>query len=163
MDEVNSVVFSTDGRWALSGSSDKTLRLWDVASGRCMRIFEGHTDKVTSLALSADEHWLLSGSADRTVRVWELDWDCEFPDPIDWDEGARPHLEIFLTLRCPVGDDGLTRAGTPTWADQDFQKLITDLQHRGFGWLRPEVVRRELEKMTADWQGPPPLPWEKVN
>ena len=43
---VNSVCFSPDGRYALSGSLDKTLRLWEVASGKELRRFEGHTGEV---------------------------------------------------------------------------------------------------------------------
>ena len=41
--DVNSVCLSADGRYALSGSEDKTLRLWEVESGKCLRTFEGHT------------------------------------------------------------------------------------------------------------------------
>ena len=69
---MNSVALSADGRWALSGSEDKTLRLWEVASGRCVRTFEGHTSDVTSVALSADGRWALSGSEDKTLRLWEV-------------------------------------------------------------------------------------------
>jgi WD40 repeat protein/serine/threonine protein kinase len=155
---VKSVAFSADGRWALSGSEDNTLRLWEVASGRCVRTFQGHTNGVTSVAFSADGHWALSGSYDHTLRLWELDWECEFPDGADWDEGARPFLDVFLTIHHPVGDDGLSRIGQPAWTAEDFQNLLTDLQYRGYGWLRPQGVRRQLEKMTAEWQGPPPMP-----
>jgi WD40 repeat protein/serine/threonine protein kinase len=152
------VALSADGRWALSGGYDHTLRLWEVSSGKCMRIFEEHTGLVTALALSTDGRWALSGSSDQTVRLWKLDWECEFPPAADWDEGARPYLDIFLTLHCPVGEDGFSRVGKPAWTDEDFQKLLTDLQYRGYGWLRLEGVRRQLEKMTAEWKGPPPLP-----
>jgi len=152
---------SSDGRWALSGSADKTVRLWEVATGRCVRTFEGHTDGVSSVALSSDDRWALSGSDDKTARLWELIWECDFPDPVDWDEGARPYLEIFLTLHCQVDKDALTRVGKPSWTEEDLQKLLTDLQYRGYGWLRPEGVRRQLKKMTAEWQGPPPMPWEQ--
>lgn len=86
-----------------------------------------------------------------------FDWDYVFPDAADWDEGARPHLDIFLSLHRRLKDDGPTLVDQPQWNDDDFGQLITQLQHRGFGWLRPEGVRRELEKMTANWQGPPPL------
>ena len=47
--------------------------------------------------------------------------------------------------------------GNPVWNDEDFEKLFKNLQHRGYGWLRPKGVRRELERMTQEWQGPQPL------
>jgi WD40 repeat protein len=43
---VNSVAISPDGRYAFSGSDDKTVRLWDVDGGHCLRVFEGHTGRV---------------------------------------------------------------------------------------------------------------------
>ena len=45
-DDVRSVVMSKDGSWALSGSGDKTLRLWEVSTGRCTKVLEGHEDGV---------------------------------------------------------------------------------------------------------------------
>jgi hypothetical protein len=59
-----------------------------------------------------------------------------------------------------VEEDRLTRVGKPAWTEDDFQKLLTEIQCRGCGWLRPEGVRRQLEKMTAEWQRPPKMPWE---
>jgi hypothetical protein len=68
---VESVVFSPDGRWVASGSRDGTVRLWEVASGRCLWVGEGHTDDVRSVAFSPDGRWVASGSDDHTVRLWE--------------------------------------------------------------------------------------------
>lgn len=69
---VTCATFLPDGRFVLSGSDDKTLQLWDVATGKCLRIFEGHTSSVKSVAFSPDGHFALSGSWDKTVRLWEL-------------------------------------------------------------------------------------------
>jgi WD40 repeat protein len=77
---VDSVAISPDGRFALSGSEDKTLRLWELSTGRCIRIMEGHTNDVNSVAISPDGRFALSGSGDNTIRLWEFIWELEFPD-----------------------------------------------------------------------------------
>jgi len=41
----------------------------------------------------------------------------------------------------------LTRRGTPTWTEQDFQNLLYTLKCAGYGWLKPEGVRQQLEAM----------------
>jgi WD40 repeat protein len=60
-DMVHSVAFSPDGRTVLSGSADKTIKLWDVATGDLLLNFEGHSDAVLSVAFSPDGHTALSG------------------------------------------------------------------------------------------------------
>jgi WD40 repeat protein/serine/threonine protein kinase len=71
-DLIYSVGFSPDGRWAISGSLDKTLRLWDVRTGRCVRGFEGHTAGVCSVSFSPDGRWAISGSLDMMLRLWDV-------------------------------------------------------------------------------------------
>jgi WD40 repeat protein len=153
---VTSVSFNPDGRFALSGSHDLTLRLWEVSSGKCLRTFEGHTREVTSVSWGPDGRCALSGSEDKTLRLWELDWEFEPTEPADWEEGARPFLNAFLTIHTPYVD-GLVRQGKPSWTEDDFRRLLDKLGCAGYGWLRPEGVRCELDKMAAIWQGPPPL------
>jgi WD40 repeat protein len=69
---VKSVAFSPDGRYALSGSDDKTIKLWDVATGRQIRTFTGHTRWVSSVAFSPDGRYALSGSGDTTLKLWDV-------------------------------------------------------------------------------------------
>jgi hypothetical protein len=67
------VAVLSDGRRVISGSSDSTIRLWDVDTGAELHRFEGHTDIVRCLAVSRDSRWATSGSTDRTIRVWDLE------------------------------------------------------------------------------------------
>ncbi len=69
---VTSVALSPDGRLALSGSTDNTLKVWDAASGGELRSFTGHTGVVTSVAFSPDGRLALSGSWDKTLKLWEV-------------------------------------------------------------------------------------------
>ncbi|OPY74546.1 MAG: WD domain, G-beta repeat [Syntrophorhabdus sp. PtaU1.Bin153] len=67
-----SVAFSPDGRYALSGSYDNAVKVWDIASGEKLRVFTGHTDAVESVAFSTDGTRVLSGSRDKTVKLWDF-------------------------------------------------------------------------------------------
>jgi WD40 repeat protein len=69
------VVFLPDGRRALSGASDKTVRLWDLETGKELRRFVGHTVEVTWVALAPDGTRFASCSGDRSVRVWDVESD----------------------------------------------------------------------------------------
>jgi WD40 repeat protein len=66
------VAVSPDGRWIASGMSDRTVRLWEAATGRVLDVLRGHSDLVYDVAFSPDGNDLASASYDKTVRVWDL-------------------------------------------------------------------------------------------
>ncbi len=69
---VMSVAFSSDGERIVSGSSDKTMRLWDAKTGASIgQPFKGHEDGISSVAFSPDGRRIVSGSSDKTVRLWD--------------------------------------------------------------------------------------------
>ena len=69
---VSSVAMAPDSRTALSGSYDKTLKLWDLKSGALLRTFEGHQGGVSSVAMAPDGLTAISGSHDKTLKLWDL-------------------------------------------------------------------------------------------
>jgi len=71
-DFVLCVAYSPDGKYILSGSKDKTLKLWDAASGKEIRTFTGHSDQISSVAFSPDSKYALSGSWDDTLKLWDV-------------------------------------------------------------------------------------------
>jgi hypothetical protein len=72
---VFSVAFSPEGARIVTGSGDKTARVWDAESGRELLTLKGHAGPVSSVAFSPDGTRIITGSGDKTARVWPaLDW-----------------------------------------------------------------------------------------
>jgi WD40 repeat protein len=69
---VTSVTFSLDGKTIASGSWDKTVKLWDVATGKPITTLNRHSDLVTSVTFSPDGKTIASGSFDKTVKLWDV-------------------------------------------------------------------------------------------
>ena len=68
------------------------------------------------------------------------DYTYMFPGWTNWDEGAMPYLQGFMLRH-------------PSWTEEDFTSLITDLQNSGLGYIRPEGVRAKLEEMRPKKTG----------
>ena len=70
---VESIAISPDGKFALSGGADATVRLWDAATGKELRTFAGHTSIVEAVGFSPNGRFAVSGSNDATVRLWHVE------------------------------------------------------------------------------------------
>lgn len=76
---VESVAFSPDGEYALSGSWDDTMKLWDVATGREIRTFKRSSEyllemgDVLSVAFSPDGKYALYGTYDQALKLWDIE------------------------------------------------------------------------------------------
>jgi WD40 repeat protein len=64
--------FSSDGTSPVSGSHDKTLKLWDVQTGGVIKTFHGHTGQVISVSISFNYTKIASGSYDESIRLWDI-------------------------------------------------------------------------------------------
>ena len=68
-----SVAITADGKLIVSGSFDKTIRVWETESGKCLSVLKDKANPVLSVAITADGKLIVSGSLDKTVRVWETE------------------------------------------------------------------------------------------
>ena len=71
-DWVQSVSFSPDGRWLVTGSNDKTVKVWDLRKGTLVGTLYGHGYSINTVAVSPDGRFIASGGVDGTVRLWTL-------------------------------------------------------------------------------------------
>ena len=70
---VMAVAVTPDGRRAVSGSDDRTLKVWDLEQGALLATLEGHGGWVMAVAVTPDGRRAVSGSDDRTLKVWDLE------------------------------------------------------------------------------------------
>merc|ERR1712100_371693 len=116
---VQDVVISADGQFALSGSWDGTLRLWNLNLGASDTTFVGHEKDVLSVAFSADNRQIVSGSRDKTIKLWNTRGECKYTIQADGAEGhpsgspACPSPPTHPTLSsCPAAGTSSSRCGS---------------------------------------------------
>jgi WD40 repeat protein len=125
---VNSVCFHADGRTLLTAGADRTVRLWDAATGEPRRLpLRGHTDEVFSAVFVPGEARVVSGGRDRVLRVW---------DPATGDELARlpGHTDYIYCLACsPDGATVVSGSGDATvrlWDTFPWDRRLEARQER---------------------------------
>lgn len=72
-DVVNAIALSINNKWMISGSNDKTARIWDLATGKSVRVLPVNCWKVTAVAFSDDSKYAITGCNDGSIKVWEVE------------------------------------------------------------------------------------------
>lgn len=70
---VRSVAFSPGNDWFCTGSADRTIKIWDTASGQLKLTLTGHIEQVRGLAVSDKHTYMFSAGDDKMVKCWDLE------------------------------------------------------------------------------------------
>lgn len=70
-DAVSSVAYSPDGKYIISGSYDKTFKIWEASTGKCLKTLSGYSDKITSISYSFDGKYIVNATTGNKINIWE--------------------------------------------------------------------------------------------
>jgi WD40 repeat protein len=121
---VTSIAFHPAGRWIASGSSDRTVRIWEIATGKIVHIITGHEGDVRALAFSPDGRLLASGGRECPIRLWDTTTG-------EWLSGLEGRFGANVLAFSPAGDAILA-------ADPDIR-------------LFESKAGREIQKLDEGW------------
>ncbi len=152
---VNSVTFTPDGKYLVSGSDDHTARLWERTTGKLIHVFQGHTGAVNSVAISPKGDLLVTGGADMIAILWEVS------------TGKLVHTynghsdAITSVAFSPKGDLILTASKDGTailWGTQSGQQVRTfsgahtaGINHGAFSPDGTQIVTASADKTAVVW------------
>lgn len=118
---INAAAWSRDGTTVATSSFDKSIKLWDAASGKVKATLKGHAEHARTLAFSPDGRTLVSGGLDKTVRLWDLGKNVEIK------ELARYQKVVTSVAFSPDGKLLATTSADPLWRDQTGEIRVFEM------------------------------------
>ena len=110
-----SLRYLPDGSRVVSGSDDKTLKVWDVATGKCVATLEGHSGDVYGVAVFPDGRRVVSVSRDNTLKVWDVAQTGECVATLEGHSNTVSCVAVFPDGRRVVSGSTTRRSRCGTW------------------------------------------------
>lgn len=154
-DEIASVSFSPDSKYAVTAGWDNYLKLWDVSSGREVRTFRGHTSYVLTARFVPGGKYILSGSIDKTLRLWRLSTGREVR------RFFGHHAEIISLAVSPDGRQALSGGADKAvilWDLTTGEKLQTFQGHKK--WVKQVGFMEDGKRIFS--VGKQFIVWDKI-
>jgi len=146
-DFVKYVGFSPDGSRIVSGSWDKTIRLWDAETGHAIgKPLEGHSGSLNSVAFSPDGSRIVSGSSDKTIRLWDAETGDAIGKPLEGHSN-----DVSSVTFSPDGSrivSGLSAKAISLW-EAEGSDIVSTSSWPGYSQLLSSgwVVNSDAEKL----------------
>ncbi len=145
---VASVAYAPDGKIIVSGSLDRTLKIWNAATGAELRSLVGHQGQVLAVAISPNGRQLASGSRDNTIKLWDL----YIPTPLQQLAGHTGQVQAVLVNSEPAwsataGADKLIKL----WDAEG--KVVRDLKGHDEAILRLAATKDGSQIASGDAKG----------
>ncbi|MDT9184674.1 WD40 repeat domain-containing protein [Limnospira sp. PMC 289.06] len=134
-EEVNAVTIALDGKTAVSGSEDRTLKWWDLATGEEIVTLRGHSGAVNTVAIAPDGKTAVSGSEDKTLKWWYLSTGWEIAT-------LRGHTDSVTSVAiAPDGKTAVSGSGDRTLKVWDLSTGLEVATLRGHtDWVRSVAI-----------------------
>ncbi|KAB8339055.1 hypothetical protein FH972_021991 [Carpinus fangiana] len=151
---VRALAVEPDNQWFASGAGDRTIKIWDVASGQLKLTLTGHISTVRGLAVSPRHPYLFSCGEDKKVKCWDLETNKVIRDYHGHLSGVytmalHPTLDVLMT----GGRDGVVRV----WDMRTKQNVHVLSGHKGTvsavvaQAADPQVISGSLDSTVRLW------------
>jgi WD40 repeat protein len=121
-----SVSITPDAGRAVTGGCDMCVRLWDLGSGRGLKVLRGHTDGITTVSITPDGRRAVSGARDEAIRVWDLEsGECPMNEediPAVYNAISTVSISPDGVLGVSGGDDAFVRVWD--WSTTECRKVL---------------------------------------
>ncbi len=133
---INQLAIDYQGKIALSVSEDRTLKIWDLASGDCLHTLEHSSASYITASISPDAQFAFTGDAQGDISVWCLDWLLQKKSYHDWDSRADIYLKNYLATH------------KTTEPHKALKPVLSILNYAGYGWLDKNEVAIQLGRIN---------------